>query len=196
MSQLVSSPRRRYGSGMTHWRSATPRDAPVLEAIRVAAWRTAYRGIVPNSALDNLDAARGEESFRRFLASGDGETYVVEHEGRSVGFVTVGPCRDRDLDPSTTGEIWGIYVSPDRWGRGIGTWACHEAEARLSVRGARTAVLWTFEGNDAARRFYESRGFALDGAKRAIDIDKPLPIVRYRKQLTPNEAEAGEPQAR
>ena len=171
-----------------------PGDAAVLEGIRVAVWRTAYRGIVPDSVLDRLDAAGGQEQFRRFLASGGGETYVVEHEGQSVGFVAVGPSRDPDLDASTTGEIWGIYLSPDRWRRGVGTRACRTAEARLRDRGARTTVLWTFEGNHAARRFYETRGFTLDGAKRTIDVGQELPIVRYRKPLTPRKPEAGGPQ--
>ena len=67
-------------------------------------------------------------------------------------------------------------------------------EARLRDRGAQTAVLWTFEGNDAARRFYEMRGFTLDGAKRTIDVGQELPIVRYRKPLTPRKPEAGGPQ--
>jgi len=106
-----------------------PGDAAVLEGIRVAAWRTAYRGIVPDSVLDRLDAAGGQEQFRRFLASSGGETYVVEHEGQSVGFVAVGPSRDPDLDASTTGEIWGIYLSPDRWRRGVGTRACRAARS-------------------------------------------------------------------
>jgi len=38
-------------------------------------------------------------------------------------------------------------------------------------------------GNDAARRFYEARGFTINGGMKTLQVGKPLEAVRYRKSL-------------
>jgi len=102
-----------------------------------------------------------------------------------VGFLTLGAARDPDLDTSRTGEIWGIYISPGYWRKGIGTRLAEEAEKMLRSRGYEDAVLWVLEGNQQARRFYEAMGFDLDGESKKIDWGAPLKAVRYRKALQP-----------
>ena len=172
---------------MTTLRTATLEDVPTLAEIHIAASRAAYRGLVPDERLDRLHARRSQERVRSVLAGGDAETFAIEREGEPAGSVTLGRCRDGALDPDATGEIYGIYLSPDRWRQGLGTLACHEAERLLRKRGARIAVLWTFEANRAARRSYKAIGYVLDGGTRTIDVGVPLPIVRYRKRLTADE---------
>jgi RimJ/RimL family protein N-acetyltransferase len=169
---------------MIELRPATPKDAEDMTETHIAAWRAAYRGIVSEAFLDGLDPQRRAERFRQFLRSGAGETYIIVRDGRVVGHVTIGPCRDDDLDPTYTGEIWGIYLMPEDWRQGIGTEVCHRTEAILGARGVRCIVLWTFEANGTARRFYEAMGYALDGGKTTIEVGDTLPIVRYRKELS------------
>jgi ribosomal protein S18 acetylase RimI-like enzyme len=108
---------------------------------------------------------------------------VVEVDQEMVGFLTLGAARDPDLDASRTGEIWGIYVSPDYWRRGIGSRLAEEAAKILQSRGYEDAVLWVLEGNQQARRFYEAMGFSLDGESQVIDWGTPLKAVRYAKIL-------------
>jgi len=60
---------------------------------------------------------------------------------------------------------------------------CHEAEKKLISRNYRQVVLWVFEGNAAARRFYEAMGFEVDGASKTLNPGTPLQAIRYRKQL-------------
>ena len=48
-----------------------------------------------------------------------------------------------------------LYVDPDDQGRGVGA-ALLDHVKRRRPRGIR---LWTFQRNENARRFYESRGF-------------------------------------
>jgi len=167
-------------------RRGVAEDAPAVARLVVEAWRAAYRGIVPDVFLEKLDSGRRAERLRQSFASGSEETHVAEEEGEVAGFVTLGGCRDRGAAP-TTGEIWGVYVEPRRWGEGIGTGLVREAERRLVDRGATEAALWVFEGNARARRFYEAAGYALDGARKEIEVGASIPAVRYRKALRTEE---------
>jgi ribosomal protein S18 acetylase RimI-like enzyme len=168
-------------------RPARVDDAPLLARVHVDSWRAAYRGLVPDSSLQGFGYQWREESFRQSLATGAEETYLVQVEGQVVGFLTLGAARDPDLDVSRTGEIWGIYISPGYWRKGIGKRLAEEAERIVKSRGYQDAVLWVLEGNQQARRFYEAMGFALDGESRDIDWGAPLKAVRYRKALQPVE---------
>lgn len=164
-------------------RRATPDDADAIARVHVDSWRSAYRGLVPDSHLERLNYEIRAKGFRESIASGAEETYLVEQAGDLIGFLTLGGCRDADLDAALTGEIWGIYLAPQYWRRGVGRQLCHEAEKMLISRNYRQAVLWVFEGNASARRFYEAMGFEVDGASKTLNPGAPLQAIRYRKRL-------------
>ena len=46
--------------------------------------------------------------------------FVAELESEIVGFVTIFPSRDENLDHDYVVEIGAIYVSPEHWRRGVG----------------------------------------------------------------------------
>jgi ribosomal protein S18 acetylase RimI-like enzyme len=164
-------------------RPATPADAQALAAVHIASWRVAYRGLVPDSTLAGLDVDRRAQRFREALAAGSEETSLLEEQGTVLGFVTLGNCRDQDLDAQVTGEIWGIYLAPEHWRQGLGRSLCRQAEQILRSRGYTQVALWVFEGNDNARRFYEAMGFQADGASKTLNPGAPLKAIRYRKSL-------------
>lgn len=182
-------------------RRATVEDAEALARLHVDAWRATYRGLVPDSRLDSLDYERRSARFREQL-EGHGpetgssryegearptkeagsETYVAEREGEVLGFVTLGACRDADVDSQRVGEIWGIYLAPQHWRQGAGTRLFRFAEELLASWGCIEAKVWVLAGNSRARRFYEAMGFAADGASHVLDLDAPLEAVRYGKR--------------
>jgi hypothetical protein len=46
--------------------------------------------------------------------------------------------------------------------------------------------VWVLARNDRARRFYESEGLRLDGARRWDPFgDRAVPVVRYARALNP-----------
>jgi ribosomal protein S18 acetylase RimI-like enzyme len=164
-------------------RPATPADAPALAEVHVASWHGAYRGIVPESHLEGFTVKRRTERFRESLASGAEETYVAERDNQVLGFLTLGDCRDPDVDHQTTGEIWGIYLAPKHWRKGIGRFLCKQGESMLASRGRSAATLWVLAANNQARRFYEAMGFEIDGVTKQVNLGAPLAAVRYRKEL-------------
>jgi ribosomal protein S18 acetylase RimI-like enzyme len=162
-------------------RRAIPDDATALAHVHVDSWRAAYRGLVPDEFLDSLDYCQRSLRFRESLATGSGETYLAEKDGEPFGILTVGACRDADLDRVTAGEIWGIYLAPQHWRKGLGRALFQRAEQMLQARGYTLATLWVLEGNQQARRFYEAMGFETDGASRVLNLGAPLKAIRYRK---------------
>lgn len=164
-------------------RPARDGDAGAAARVLVDTWHIAYRGLVPDSALLRMTYQRSEERLRASLASGSEETYLAVDDQTVVGLLTLGTCRDEDVDKTTFGEIWGIYVRPDHWRQGIGRRFVHIAEKLLAARGFEQATLWVLSGNLEARRFYEAMAYHPDGGTKAIVLGEPLEAVRYRKPL-------------
>lgn len=149
--------------------------------MHVRAWQVAYRDIVPDAHLDGLDVAtRAARYDFDAAAPGAPETWIAVDGDDVVGFVTVAPSRDEDLPG--LGEVRALYVAPDRWRSGAGSALLARAEVLLGDAGFNEAHLWVLEGNTRARRFYERTGWALDGARKVVEIGgRPLAEVRYRK---------------
>ena len=169
-------------------RRATVEDAPELARVHVAAWQEAYRGIAADSHLEKFTIESRTEHFRKFLTydskkTSSGETWVVESDSHSVGFLTLGGSRDSDATRRDTGEIWGIYLSPGYWRKGIGRYVCEQGEIMLAARGYTMAILWVLELNQRARRFYEAMGFESDDISKEVHLGIPLKALRYRKEL-------------
>ena len=164
-------------------RWATVDDAEAIAAIHISSWRAAYHEIIPASVLDGLSVEKRAVRIRGAIAEGTEESAVAEADGGILGFCTLGECRDDDKPKLSTGEIWGIYLAPSHWRRGIGTELLHWAEAQLLARGKGEVVLWVLEANAPSRRFYEARGYAQDGATKQLTIGVAFAAIRYVKSL-------------
>jgi GNAT superfamily N-acetyltransferase len=161
-------------------RPATPQDAEAIERIRVRGWQVGYRHVFPPAELDRMtaDASRWAESLAH--PEPGFACFVAEEEGRVVGWAATGPSGDADDE---VGELHGLYVDPDCWGRGAGRALLDRAEDELAGHW-RHAVLWTLEDNPRTRRFYEAAGWRLDGLMGVFErLGVKAPLVRYVKRL-------------
>ncbi|MEU1311584.1 GNAT family N-acetyltransferase [Streptomyces cinnamoneus] len=166
---------------MVNIREMTDADIETVAGIRVAGWRHAYAGLVPQHHLDAMDAQANAAHHRARLASGTDPAVnaVAEAADGVVGWVCYGPCRDADQPPAT-GELYAVYVRPEliRTGVGRALWSAALEGAR--ERGWERMALWVLKGNARARLFYERAGCAPDGAERLDDVDgTAVPEVRY-----------------
>lgn len=82
-----------------------------------------------------------------------GEVTVAEVNGDVAGFAVI-----QAHDGFT--ELDGLFVEPERWGKGIGRALVDEAAHEARRNGHALVVI----ANDAARGFYERCGFTLEGA--------------------------------
>jgi GNAT superfamily N-acetyltransferase len=144
----------------------------------------AYRGQIPDEAIEAMTVERREEMWARHLADRPLGTLVVEGGGRVVGFASYGPAEDESLG-TATGEVYGIYLLPEAIGTGVGRDLFARANERLRAAGFASAILWVLETNDRARRFYEVAGWRWDGATSVHRFDcAERPIVRYTVPLS------------
>ncbi|MDT6984149.1 GNAT family N-acetyltransferase [Streptomyces lusitanus] len=168
-------------------RPMTAGDSDEVAAMRVRGWRHAYRGLMPQTYLDGMDVAAEAERQRARLAAGDGSVVnlVAEAEdGTLAGWAAYGPYRDGEVRTGD-GELYALYLPPERIGQGVGRTLLTEVTARCTVAGHPRMLLWVLKENARARRFYEAAGFAPDGAEEPFEVaGAVVPEVRYVRPLT------------
>src|SRR5580704_2045124 len=104
-------------------RRAVPEDAQAIAALHIRTRQIAYRGQLPDHYLDHLDQQLNHriEFWQTEISTpptSKNEIWVVDTETRVDAFVAIGPARE--ADPNFTGELYAIYVDPDRWGQDLG----------------------------------------------------------------------------
>jgi GNAT superfamily N-acetyltransferase len=176
-------------------RQAVPADAKAIGRIKRDGWRAAYRGMIADDVLAGLDAELLAADFERGIRELDGPStptrsfLVAESVEGVVGYVILGRYRWDDLP--ACGEIYALYVSPDRWLGGAGRALLAAAEERLVSFGYGEAALWVLEENRAGRAFYEAVGWRADGVTGERCEVEGAKEVRYRRLLTPPPASPG-----
>ncbi len=153
-------------------RPAVRTESEILLAIQRSACVAAFAHIFPPELYPFPDdVVRG--AWREALDDPGVEAYIAEVGGEPVGSVSVGDEFLRTL-----------YVVQSHWRTGVGT-ALHDfALERLRAHGLAVAKLWTLEENWPARRYYEKRGWRLNGETRVVPFP-PNPIdVGYSLDLT------------
>ncbi len=137
-------------------RRAELSDATAIGAVHVAAWRSAYPGILPHSYLARLSPSRLALQYRATIGAG-GIVMVAGATGggpRIVGFATAGPARTDGLGE---GEIETLYVLDDYRERGVGRQILRAAATDLAAHGCRSVFVWVLRDNPS-RWFYQRLG--------------------------------------
>lgn len=121
--------------------------------------------------------AHADEAVRRWVREQlvpAGRTTVALADGQVIGFLAVSADGE-------AGWIDHLYLDP-RWvGRGVGTRLLDLARERL----APPVRLYTFQGNERARRFYESRGFTAIAFGDGSLNEEKCPDVLYEWRPAP-----------
>lgn len=151
-------------------RLAEVSDAPAVASVHVRTWQSAYRGLVPDSVLDELSVQERESMWERAIPRGG--VWVGLVDDTVAGFCAVGPSSE----PDAAFQLYALYVLPSAWGTPLG----YEL-ARAALGAEQDVVLWVFDENPRARRFYERLGFRTDGTVKTETIGgAELREVRYR----------------
>ena len=107
---------------------------------------------------------------------------VAEDGGVIEGFCAVGPSTEEDW-----GEVYAIYLDPDRWGQGVGRALLAAGESALLDDGQWQALLWVLDANVRARAFYERQGWVRGKPIRIENIGgADVNEARYEKVLAPS----------
>jgi GNAT superfamily N-acetyltransferase len=169
-------------------RPATEADVARIAEIHVASWRAAYRGLVPDEALDDrtLEKRIGHwKGWRKDPKLAGYRLFVIERDSEVVGFAFAGPSDDGDVDRDTTVNVGALYLDPAARGGGLGGVLLDHVLADFRARGFRTATLYVLTGNDPAKRFYSRLGWTEepDVVKDCLGDGTPADQVRFRKAI-------------
>ena len=163
---------------MVNVRPAGPDDAEGITRIHLIGWERGYADLMPADYLARRTAGQPARLAQRRehleTAQGRDQTLVAVDGVDVLGFTNFGPDRD---DPAI-GEVYAIYVDPDRLSTGIGQALMNEAVTRLRARGLAPVRLWVLAGNARGLAFYERYGFRPDGGRSSFVVEEPgeLPI--------------------
>lgn len=141
-------------------RDATIADSEAIALIHVNTWKIAYKGQLPDDLLNTLSIAEKKDGWEKIITERTPNEYVLvtECKGEVVGWCSGGSCRDENLHKKT-GELYGIYVKHDCFGKGVGTALMNTMLKRLQHDGYDRVTLWTLVTNNKSHDFYKRQGW-------------------------------------
>ena len=163
-------------------RSAKLLDAAAIAEVHVASWRAAYRGLMPESVLAQLDPRARQRMWEGALASPQSDLWVAASPVAGFCHLIASPG-DAQGESPREGEVTAMYLRRELWQQGIGRRLMQAVLHRARERGYETLHLWVLRDNARARGFYEAMGFRPDGREQ-IDtslIGSPLSELCYER---------------
>jgi GNAT superfamily N-acetyltransferase len=138
-------------------RRAGADDWAGIASIHVASWRTAYRGIYPDSYLDDEAPEERRQFWRAALVGMDPQldgVFLAEQAGEPIGFA----CLRRTAEAAGP-LLDNLHVLPDRKGEGTGRRLIAAAAAWLAAKEPQAPLqLGVWKDNVGARAFYARLG--------------------------------------
>ena len=152
---------------MISFRKARVADAIAIGAVHVAAWRSAYPGILPDSYLARLSVSRQAAFYDAAIRGGTGVTVATASGAdvpagsspRIIGFTTAGRARKAEVAGRrlAEGEVETLYVLDDWRDRGVGRRLMRASASHLVDIGCKSAFVWVLRDNPS-RWFYQRLG--------------------------------------
>lgn len=164
-------------------------DCDALAEVHTLGWQRGLLGVVSADYLRSLDVATSAAMWKSRLADPDPatRTLVADIDGDVVGLAGYGRSYDPDLPFTGTvhiGELWLLYVHPDRWRSGIGRLLHDAALVALAAEEFTLARLWVVAGNERAIAFYRRQGWKLEHLTRVMTGgEASWTEHRYRRPL-------------
>lgn len=146
-------------------RKASIYDSIGVTKVYVETWKTAYRGIIDQDFLENINYDKQKRNFMNMLNK-ESLIYVAESKiGEIVGFAT--PEVTKDDFGVNRGEVSMIYVLDRYQGEGIGHSLLQKSAATLVKSDIRRMIVWVLKDNPACG-FLE----ALGGTPKETRLDQ------------------------
>jgi GNAT superfamily N-acetyltransferase len=138
-------------------RKANIVDAKRIARVHVDTWRTTYKGIVPQSLLDQMTYEGSEQKQLKVLQDSKCICFVAVDEAMDqiFGFSMGGPRRDGPEEYK--GELYGVYVREQFQGKGVGRQLTLAVRKWLHEQGLGRTMVWVLKRNPAVS-FYEAQG--------------------------------------
>ena len=129
---------------------ASEEDVPSIIALRQRIWDTTYRGIYPDSMIDNFDWDWHREMELLRVHHPAYSVYLIRKDRQDIGYLTI-----NEADVIT---LQSLYISAEYQRQGIGRQAFDFVKAYCRAHHAASFVCHCVPENLNARSFYERMG--------------------------------------
>ncbi|WP_312354528.1 GNAT family N-acetyltransferase [Aminipila sp.] len=164
-------------------RKADRNDVKDISRIHALSWKKAYKGMLSQDYLDNLEEDFWVSAFDNWITSKALTVQLIFDKNEPIGCIAYGKSRDNTLPDWA--EIVSIYVLPEYFGRGCGKSLLHYALSDLKTMGYDHVFLWVLDKNHQAQIFYKKNGFSETNEQIPCEISgQQLIDYRYTLQLT------------
>ena len=137
-------------------RNAREEDAEGIAEVHDAAWRDAYRGIIPGRELEKMIARRGPRWWHSAIVRRS-RLVVLDFDETIGGYASYG--RNRVPSMPYGAEIFELYIAPEFQGLGFGRRLFNVARRRpRSTTATESLLVWALSENDRAIAFYNKLG--------------------------------------
>ena len=165
--------------GQVKIRLAVPGDEQVLAHIQTESWKAAFADILPPEELDRCtDPDKTTQMYRNVLADHFCHNAILYVDGNPHCIAAWG--KNRSNMGATVGELICIHSLQDNWAKGYGSAMMAYVLDSLRQEQYKSVILWVFEDNQRARRFYEKHGFEPTGQQKEPN---GITEIMYRKNF-------------
>ena len=146
-------------------RRAAAGDETSLAYIQTESWKTAFAPIIPAELLGkSTQLERTTEMYRKLLEAHRGNGYMLELDGKPHCIAWWDTARDKDM--AGCAELICIHSLQENWHKGYGSRMMERVLDDAKSAGYTKILLWVFDSNMRAIRFYEAHGFVAAGQKQ------------------------------
>ncbi len=134
-------------------------DETTLAYIQTESWKAAFADIIPADALAQCTRLEPAVSmYRRLLENHIGHGYLLKVEDQPHCIAWWSDARDVDMPGYA--ELICIHSLQSQWRQGYGSRMMTAVLRDAAAAGYKKILLWVFEANTRARKFYEAQGFS------------------------------------
>lgn len=146
-------------------RRANAADAKALSAIGAETFTQTFGHLYPPADLEQfLEEAYGLDRTVKDLADPAKASWIVEADGKAVGYALAGPCGLPHPEVTADcGELKRLYLLKGLQNGGVGGRLFDETLAWLQSAGPRSVWIGVWSENHGAQRFYARHGFEKAG---------------------------------
>ena len=146
-------------------------DIPSIQRVVTISWKETYKGIVPQSELDeleNTEELRIKNSYENFDEN-DNNQFVLEIDNEIVGFVNIGKTEDKEFE--NCAEIFALYIIGKFKVQGYGKKLFERAVLGLKKLGFNKMLISCLKENPT-NEFYKHMGgiYIKDGIYKRLNL--------------------------
>ena len=160
-------------------RKAIPGDEQVLAYIQTESWKAAFAAILSPEELERCTNLQKAEQMYHSILRRDGCNMAIELVNDQPHCIAAWGQNRCNLGDAV-GELICIHSLQNNWAKGYGSAMMEYVLAQFRQANYESVILWVFEANTRARRFYEKHCFEQTEQKK---LANGIAELMYKKNL-------------